>query len=230
MKKVAIIVAAGNGTRMNSETPKQFLLLQNKPLLFYTIRAFVQAFDDMEIILVLPPSQIAKGQEIVDGFFDNSRFRFCEGGRTRFHSVQNGVQMLGDEASIVFVRDGARCFVSTALIQKCYEQALAKGTAIPAIAPSDSVRWLNEGDNQMLDRKDVRLVQTPQTFLSTILVPAYNIDYKEHFTDEAAVVEAYGLKINLVEGEENNFKITTPLDYIVAANLIQNIESEETVD
>lgn len=219
MKKIAVIVAGGKGTRMNSELPKQFMLLKNKPVLYYTIEAFLSAYDDMEIILVLPVGHIAKGQEIIDGYFERSRFRICEGGRSRFHSVQNGLALV-EEESIVFVHDGVRCLVTSSLIKKCYEAALAYGNAVPAIDSKDSLRLLTSNGNKMLKRNKVKLIQTPQTFHSKILLPAFKIDYKDTFTDEASVVEAFGLKINLVEGEENNIKITTPFDIQLAETLM----------
>src|SRR5690242_8690740 len=132
MKKVALIVAAGSGLRMNSDIPKQFLLINNKPLLYYTIKAFLDAFDDMKVILVLPEEHIAKGQEIIDGFFDASIIKITAGGRTRFHSVQNGLSQIDDEC-IIFVHDGVRCFVSKELIQRCYEDAVKVGIAVPEI-------------------------------------------------------------------------------------------------
>ncbi len=219
MKKIAVIVAGGKGTRMNSELPKQFMLLKNKPVLYYTIEAFLSAYDDMQIILVLPVGHIAKGQEIIDGYFERSRFRICEGGRSRFHSVQNGLELV-EEESIIFVHDGVRCLVTSSLIKKCYEAALAYGNAVPAIDSKDSLRLVTSNGNKMLKRNKVKLIQTPQTFHSKILLPAFKIDYKDTFTDEASVVEAFGLKINLVEGEENNIKITTPFDIQLAETLM----------
>ena len=219
MKKIAVIVAGGKGTRMNSELPKQFLLLKNKPILYYTIKAFLDAYDDIEIILVLPAGHIAKGQEIIDGYFDHSRFRLCEGGRSRFHSVQNGLALI-DEEAIIFVHDGVRCLLTGNLIKKCYEAAMEYGNAIPAIDCKDSLRLLTSNGNKILKRNKVKLVQTPQTFHSKILLPAFNIDYKDKFTDEASVVEEFGLKVNLIEGEENNIKITTPFDIQLAENLL----------
>lgn len=220
MKKKAIIVAAGNGSRMNSEIPKQFMLLQGKPLLYYTIKTFLESYPDLEIILVLPEDHIAKGKEIIDGFFDEGRVSICSGGANRFESVKNGVGKLGEEECIVFVHDGVRCLITKDLIHLCYESALENHIAIPVINSKDSVRIEEEGGSVGVDRHYVKLVQTPQTFHSEILVNAFNIDYKPHFTDEATVVEAFGLKINLVEGEENNFKITTPLDMLIAEQLI----------
>jgi 2-C-methyl-D-erythritol 4-phosphate cytidylyltransferase len=219
MKKFAIIVAGGTGSRMNNSTPKQFLLLRGKPVLYHTIKSFLQSYDDMHIILVLPQDHIAAGQEIIDAFFDYSRIQIAIGGRTRFHSVQNGLQMVNEE-SIVFVHDAVRCLVSVDLIQRCYNAAIENGSAIPVIDSKDSVRLITDEGNEALERAAVKLVQTPQTFHSKILVPAYQIDYKDKFTDEATVVEAFGLKVILVEGEENNFKITRPVDLIIAEHLL----------
>ena len=219
MNKIAVIVAGGKGTRMNSELPKQFMLLKNKPILYYTVNAFFSAYDDIEIILVLPAEHIGKGQEIIDGYFDRSRFRLCEGGRSRFHSVQNGLALV-DKESIIFVHDGVRCLLTRSLIKKCYDAAIEFGDAIPAIDVKDSVRLITGNGNKILKRNKVKLIQTPQTFHSKILLPAFKIDYKETFTDEASVVEAFGLEIHLIEGEENNIKITTPFDLQLAENLL----------
>ena len=219
MKKVALIVAAGNGSRMNRDIPKQFLLLKNKPVLYYSIKAFLDAYDDVEIILVLPEEHIAKGQEIIDGYFDSSKFKITAGGRTRFHSVQKGLSLIDDE-SMIFVHYGVRCFVTKDLIKRCYDAALDFGTAVPVIDSADSIRMITKNGNKIVDRNKVKLVQTPQTFHSKILLPAFAIDYKDQFTDEASVVEAFGLKINLVEGEKNNIKITTPHDLELAKVLL----------
>ena len=219
MKKIALIVAGGKGSRMNNDIPKQFLLLKNKPVLYYTLKAFTDAYENIEIILVLPEEHIGKGQEIIDGYFDHSRIRITAGGRTRFHSVQNGLALINEE-SIIFVHDGVRCLLTVSLIKKCYQAAVENGTAVPAVECGDSVRLLTPNGNKILDRNKVRLVQTPQTFHSKILLPAFKIDYKDKFTDEATVVEAYGLEINLIEGEKNNIKITTPEDLLVAEVLL----------
>jgi 2-C-methyl-D-erythritol 4-phosphate cytidylyltransferase len=220
MEKIAVIVAAGKGSRMKSEVPKQFMLLRKKPVLYYSIKAFIDAFEDIKIILVLPEEHIGKGQEIIDGFFDNTRFRISSGGRTRFHSVKKGLALLEDQESVIFVHDGVRCLVTQKLVERCYKAAVEAGTAIPALICTDSVRILTDNGNKIIDRTKLRLIQTPQTFHSKILLPAYNIDYKESFTDEASVVEAFGIKINLIEGERNNFKITTLSDFNLAEILL----------
>lgn len=222
MKKYAIIVAGGTGTRMGRAIPKQFLLLHDRPVLYYTIKAFLEAYEDLEIILVFPEEFTDMGKEIIDAYFDYSRIRVTFGGETRFHSVQNGLKLV-EEESIVFVHDAVRCLVSTDLIHRCYQNALHMGSAVPVVVSKDSVRLLNEeeNDNEVLDRNKVVLVQTPQTFHSKILLPAFQIDYKERFTDEATVVESFGLKISLVEGEEDNIKITRPVDLLIAEALLE---------
>lgn len=220
MKKYAVIVAGGLGSRMNSAVPKQFLLLQNKPVLYYTLDAFLKAYDDLNIILVLPEEHVATGQEIIDAWFDYKRIKITVGGRTRFHSVQNGLQMV-EEESMVLVHDAVRCLLTQSLIHRCYDAALQSGAAIPVVDCKDSVRFVSAHGNEALERINVKLVQTPQAFLSTILVPAYNIDYKEKFTDEASVVEAFGMKVHLVEGEEENIKITHPADIIYAEQILE---------
>lgn len=219
MKKYAVIVAGGNGTRMGSSLPKQFLLLKDKPVLYYSIRTFLDAFDDLEIILVLPVEHVGTGQEIIDAYFDKDRIHITEGGDTRFQSVKNGLQLVEAE-SIVFVHDAVRCLISKELVTRCYEAALETGSAIPVLPSKDSVRFLTEEGNDAVDRNKVMLVQTPQTFHSKILLPAFQIDYKDKFTDEATVVEAFGLKVSLVEGEENNIKITRPIDMLIAEQLL----------
>lgn len=220
MKKIALIVAGGNGSRMNNATPKQFLILKDKPVLYYSIKAFLDAFDDIEIILVLPEEHIGKGQEIIDGYFDASKFKITAGGRTRFHSVQNGLKLIENEEAIIFVHDGVRCLLTRDLIKRCFENAVESGTAIPVADCTDSVRVVIDNGNKVLDRSKIKLVQTPQTFHSKILLPAFAIDYKDRFTDEATVVEAFGLNVNLIEGESNNIKITTPFDMKLAEILL----------
>lgn len=219
MKKIAVIVAGGSGSRMNNPTPKQFLLLNGKPVLYYSIHTFLSSYDDMQVVLVLPEEHVAAGQEIIDAFFDSNRVKITTGGSTRFHSVQNGLRLV-DVESIVFVHDAVRCLLSTNLVHRCFDAAMENGSAIPVVDCKDSIRLVTENGNEALDRNAVKLVQTPQTFHSKILLPAYQIDYKDKFTDEATVVEAFGLHVKLLAGEENNFKITTPVDMLIAEEIL----------
>lgn len=204
---------------MGSNLPKQFILLKDKPVLYYTLKTFLEAYADLQVILVLPVEYTDMGQEIIDAYFDKDRIKITAGGDTRFQSVKNGLALVEQEA-IIFVHDGVRCLLSRELIHRCYAQAVETGTAIPAIISKDSIRLLTDEGNEAYDRNKVMLIQTPQTFHSKILLPAFQIDYKDKFTDEATVVEAYGMKVSLVEGEENNIKITRPVDLLIAEKLI----------
>ncbi len=224
MKKYAIIVAGGSGTRMGGHLPKQFMLLRDKPVLYYTLKTFIESFEDLQVILVLPMDYTDMGQEIIDAFFDKDRIRITAGGDTRFQSVKNGLALV-EEESVVFVHDGVRCLLTKELIHRCYAMAAETGTAIPAIPSKDSIRLITDEGNAAFDRNRVMLIQTPQTFHSKIIVPAFQIDYKDKFTDEATVAEAYGMKVSLVEGEETNIKITRPVDLLLAEQILAERES-----
>jgi 2-C-methyl-D-erythritol 4-phosphate cytidylyltransferase len=221
MYKYAIIVAGGSGVRMGNVVPKQFLLLNDKPILYYTIKSFLDAYADMQVVLVLPEEYMKVGKELVEKKFNQSSIQYATGGETRFHSVKNGLQLIKEE-SIIFVHDAVRCMVTVGLIQRCYEQCLQTGTAIPVIAAKDSLRLITTGGttSEPIDRNNVVMVQTPQCFHSQIILPAFNIDYKEHFTDEATVVESFGIKVSLVAGEESNIKITHPVDLLIAESIL----------
>lgn len=220
MKKYAVIVAGGSGLRMGSDIPKQFLLLKGRPLLEYTLQTFLQTYSDLQIILVLPQAHITIGKEMVYKMDVGKRVQITPGGETRFHSVQNGLSMI-KERSVIFVHDGVRCLVTKQLIIDCYHQALENGSAIPAVTPTDSLRLEQDGNNQIIDRNKVRIIQTPQTFLSDILLPAFNQPYQPSFTDEATVVEAAGNKVYLIEGDYDNLKITRPADLLVAEKIME---------
>lgn len=221
MKKVAVIVAGGSGVRMGAFIPKQFLTLKGKPVLWHTINTFMHSFSDMEIILVLPEEHIERGYEIVESFEDKHRITITKGGSTRFHSVQNGLKLIKEEC-IVFVHDGVRCLISKNLIKKCYDQTVELGNAVPALTATDSIRIIDDnGLNTIADRNKIKIIQTPQTFKSSIILKAFQQQYNDSFTDEATVVESGGIKIYLIEGEHNNFKITRPSDLAVAEQLIE---------
>lgn len=219
MKKYAVIVAAGSGTRMGKEVPKQFLTLASRPILYYTLEAFYSAYPDVQVILVVSPRYMKWGEEIAKAF-DPHAITLVEGGNTRFQSVKNGLKHV-NEHSVIFVHDGVRCLVTGQLIHHCYEQAIVKGSAIPTVAVTETVRFLEGDHHRMLDRNLVRMVQTPQTFLSTILLKAFEATEQESFTDEASVVEASGEKVYLIEGEYTNIKITRPQDMAIAEEILR---------
>jgi 2-C-methyl-D-erythritol 4-phosphate cytidylyltransferase len=223
MKKIAIIVAGGTGHRMGTQVPKQFLLLGGKPVLWHTLQAFLNAYKDLEIVLVLPEEHRETGNIMVNALQASHRIRIAGGGATRWHSVKQGLAYIGrEEQAIVFVHDGVRCLVTGELIQRCYEAAVKEGNAIPAVLPVDSMRMMTgEGEYRSIERNKLRAIQTPQTFTNAILQAAYSQEYQETFTDEGSVVEADGVTINLVEGEVTNIKITRPMDMVLAEELIR---------
>ena len=220
MEKYAVIVAGGSGLRMGTTIPKQFLLLRDKPVLWYSLTAFLESFEDMQIILVLPEQHLETGREILRDTYDPNRIWMTVGGETRFHSVRNGLRHI-QKHSIVFVHDGVRCLLTPNLIRRCFTAAVDKGNAIPATMAVDSVRIETVGGNQQVDRNKIRLIQTPQTFYSDLIKTAFEQDFHESFTDEASVVEKLGVKINLIEGENSNIKITRPIDLVIAEKLLE---------
>jgi 2-C-methyl-D-erythritol 4-phosphate cytidylyltransferase len=213
MKRVAVIVAGGSGTRMGMEVPKQFLLLNGKAILIHAISAFLYAYPDIHIVLVLPKEYIELAKELVGQESLTPNIEFVEGGATRFGSVKNGLQHAND-AELVFVHDAVRCLVTPGLIKTCSETASQKGSAIPVIPVRDSMRRvdLDEQSSVIVNRENLVIVQTPQTFKKDILLSAFDVDYSPSFTDEASVVEAAGYQVHLVPGEETNIKITFPDD------------------
>lgn len=216
----AVIVAGGQGTRMGTAVPKQFLELEGKPVLYHSINSFLQAFEHIHIILVLPEQQISYAQTILQSFDKRIDLTIVAGGDTRFESVQNGLKNIPDDA-IIFVHDGVRPLASKELIKQCYQQTLEKGSAIPAIAATDSMRIVEGEHSTPLDRTKIRLMQTPQTFKAAVLLPAMHQPFQESFTDEASVVEAFGENIYLIEGEKTNIKITTPEDLLIAVSFLK---------
>ncbi|SFE79337.1 2-C-methyl-D-erythritol 4-phosphate cytidylyltransferase [Chitinophaga sp. CF118] len=222
-KKVAIIVAGGSGTRMGSAIPKQFLELAGKPVLWHTVTAFVKAYSDMQIVLVLPEVHFSYVESWLPEFAGTT-VTLVKGGETRFHSVKNGLDQV-KEPAVIFIHDGVRPLASTALIRSCYEAALAHGSAIPAIDMKDSIREIGEEGNRAVNRERFKIIQTPQTFLSELILPAFALPYDPLFTDEATVVERQGHRIQLVPGEEANIKITRPLDLVIASTLLDHPRS-----
>jgi len=224
MNRVAVIVAGGSGTRMGKELPKQFLELNGKAILIHSISAFIYAYTDIHIVLVLPKEYKELAKELVSQISLTTDIEFVEGGATRFDSVKNGLQHVKD-AELVFVHDAVRCLVTPELIKSCSETASQLGSAIPVIPVRDSMRRVDSSNQTsvIVNRENLVVVQTPQTFKRNILLSAYDVEYSSSFTDEASVVEAAGYQVHLVPGEETNIKITFPEDLQYAEwRLIRN--------
>jgi 2-C-methyl-D-erythritol 4-phosphate cytidylyltransferase len=220
VEQVTIIVAGGSGKRMNSDIPKQFLLLRDDPVLMRTVRVFHQYDPGMEIIIVLPSDQIKYWQTICRKYRFEIPHLIVHGGKTRHHSVKNAMEKI-KPGSLVAVHDGVRPLVSEALIRTCFDTAAILGNAVPVIRLTESIRMLESEKNYQADRSGFRLVQTPQVFHSDVLIGAFGQSYKPQFTDEASLVEAAGHSIHLVEGQPENFKITTNLDLCLASSVLE---------
>ncbi|MBZ0207494.1 MAG: 2-C-methyl-D-erythritol 4-phosphate cytidylyltransferase [Flavobacteriales bacterium] len=215
MKRSTIIVAGGSGKRMGASVPKQFLLLKGKPVLCRTIEAFYQADPDMQLIVVLPEDQLDSWRMLCIGHGFTLEHSVVCGGEERFHSVREGLKEVKHEG-LVAVHDGVRPLVSVELIARCLAAAEAHGAAIPVVPVSSSVREVIGDGSRAVDRARLRLVQTPQCFRVPLLRKAFERPYDPAFTDEATLVERTGTTVHLVEGEERNIKLTTPLDLRVA--------------
>ena len=219
MNKYAVIVAGGKGLRMGGKLPKQFMLLAGKPVLFHSVITFLETFPDIEVILVVPVEFTGLMQTVVEALPGSERIRIVHGGETRFHSVQNGLNAIEGDG-IVFVHDGARPLISAQLLERCYDGAKQNGSAIPAIAVAESMRKVTKNDSEPVNRDELRIIQTPQTFTTEQLRKAFQQPYSTAFTDEATVAEATSIPVFLVEGEKRNIKITTPEDLVVAEALL----------
>lgn len=216
-----IIVAGGKGLRMGSDIPKQFLPIGGKPVLMRTLERFRAYSSDLQIILVLPEAQQDYWRQLCEEYHFDVEYQLANGGQTRFHSVQNGLALVPDDAEgVVGVHDGVRPFPSIEVIRNCYETAREKKAVIPVIPVVETVRHLEGESSVTVPRSDYRLVQTPQTFEIQLLKAANHQPYNDGFTDDASVVESYGHAITLVEGNRENIKITTPYDMKIAEVLI----------
>ena len=216
-----IIVAGGKGLRMGSDIPKQFLPIGGKPVLMRTLERFREYSKDIQIILVLPEAQQTYWHQLCQEYHFDVEYTLANGGQTRFHSVQNGLAKVPDDAiGVVGVHDGVRPFPSIEVIRNCYTTAREKKAVIPVIPVVETVRHLEGEQSKTVPRDAYRLVQTPQTFDIQLLKAANRQPYNDGFTDDASVVEAFGYNITLVEGNRENIKITTPYDLKIAEVLI----------
>jgi 2-C-methyl-D-erythritol 4-phosphate cytidylyltransferase len=216
-KRSIIIVAGGKGARAGGEQPKQFRPVGDRPMLMRSIEAFYDYDYRMRIVVVLPEGFESYWQQLCDEHQFRLPHQVTRGGETRFHSVKNGLGLVADEET-VGVHDAARPFVTGELIGRCFDASYNNRCGvIPVVEEVNSVRQLTEKGSRMLDRKLLRVVQTPQVFPAAALKKAYMTDYDPTFTDDASVAEKSGVHILLVEGEESNIKITTAFDFTVAA-------------
>lgn len=211
-----IIVAGGKGTRMKSDLPKQFLLLQDRPVLMHTIDIFHKFNSKIQIILVLPESEQIYWHELCKQYHFFIPHLTTNGGATRFESVTNGLKLV-EKGNLTAIHDGVRPLVSMQTLKNCFVQAQESGAAIPVIDVFESVREITPGSSMSVDRTKYKLVQTPQVFDYDIISRSYEQEYSELFTDDASVVETAGYQVKLVEGNRENIKITTAIDLQIAS-------------
>jgi 2-C-methyl-D-erythritol 4-phosphate cytidylyltransferase len=223
LKKYAIIVAGGSGTRMGSEIPKQFLNIKKKPVLMHSINRFFYFDSTINLIVVLPENQIEYWQGLCSEHHFNIPHQIVKGGSERFYSVKNGLQLVEKDA-LVAIHDAVRPLVNFKTIKEAFEAALEFGSGIPAIPMNDSIRQFDGEHNFAVNRSNYKIIQTPQCFGSSLLLEAFNQNYKSEFTDDASVLEAHGAKIMITQGNVENIKITTPKDLILAEALIDAID------
>ena len=221
-----IIVAGGKGLRMGGEVPKQFLPVGGVPVLMRTLQQFRAYSEALRIILVLPREQQDYWRQLCKEYHfplpsegaGGGSYELADGGETRFHSVQNGLRLIPDtEQGVVGVHDGVRPFVAVDVISNCYEMARLKKAVIPVWPVVETLRHVEKGN---VYREDYRVVQTPQVFDIQLLKAANRQPYRETFTDDASVVEAYGHEVTMIPGNRENIKITTPFDLLIAESLI----------
>jgi 2-C-methyl-D-erythritol 4-phosphate cytidylyltransferase len=200
---------------MNTEIPKQFLLLNDKPVLFYSLEAFYAYNPEIQIIVVLPEIYVELWKSLCKEFHFLIKHEIAIGGETRFKSVKNGLQKINN-SKFVAIHDGARPLIDRATINLLFEDAKKHGNAIPVVPINESVRKICETGNKITDRSNLRLVQTPQIFKTKDFHKAYQQEYQEYFTDDASVIETIGIKIHLSKGNPKNIKITQAEDLKIA--------------
>ena len=224
MKKYAIIVAGGTGTRMRGNVPKQFMVLNKKLIIQYSIEAFYVFDPSIQIIIVIHPDFTAQWQQLCMEYKIAIPHKVAEGGKTRFDTVNNGLKLI-DEDGLVAIHDAARPLINTKFIEHLFKEAVTHGSAIPGLTLTDTIRMIDGDSSQQLDRTFLRAIQTPQVFRVSELKRAYEQPFQPIFTDDASVLEAAGFLLHLTEGRSGNIKITYNQDIALAEVLLKFLNS-----
>lgn len=222
LRKYALILAGGSGLRMGYPLPKQFIELAGRPILIHTLENFFSFDTKIDIVLVLPSEHADLWQQLCNKHNCKIPHRIAIGGRERFHSVQNGLELITTDG-IVFIHDAVRPLVSHQTLGRCFETSRLAGNALPVISVSESVRFVENETSQPIDRSKIMLVQTPQTFRVTLIKEAYRQPFDSKFTDDASVLENMGHIIQLTQGNRENIKITWPSDLIWAESILASL-------
>ncbi len=220
MEKYVLIVAGGKGLRMKSELPKQFIEINNRPVLMRTFDVFSSIGNINHFILVLAAEHINYWQELCEKHHFKTEHTVIEGGPKRYHSVKRGLSLIPTN-SLVAIHDAVRPFVSKSIIDNGFDVAARKGNAIPSVAIKESIRKISGSLNKSVNREKYKIVQTPQFFQSGLIKRAYEQTFNEKFTDDANILESSGKQIYLIEGDTKNIKITHPEDLVYAESLLK---------
>ena len=218
MKRFTIIVAGGSGQRMASSIPKQFLSINNEIVLMKSIRSFHEFDSTLKIIVAIPENHIPYWHDLCNKHNFTIEHIVVKGGQTRYHSVKNALEKVAKDG-VVAIHDGVRPLVSQTTIEQVFEIAEINGNAVPYIDLVDSIRFIDSDINKPVDRNKYKLIQTPQAFDCNLIKKAYKQSWDESFTDDASLVEKFGIKINLVPGNRENIKITSQIDLKIAEAL-----------
>jgi len=219
MKLSVIITAGGIGKRFTSSVPKQFLPLLGTPVLMRTINVFYQWDNKVQIILTLPVDWVEYWQNLMREHEFNVPHSIVEGGEERYHSIKNALDSC--QGDYVMIHDGVRPLVDEETLNRCTSDLENKKAVVPVVVLKESIRSVKDNSSFSLDRNDYVRVQTPQCFSLGILKKSYNEEYREVFTDDASVVEAGGNKIYMEQGNAENIKITTRLDFELAEAILK---------
>jgi 2-C-methyl-D-erythritol 4-phosphate cytidylyltransferase len=219
VKQAVIFVAGGTGTRMGSPLPKQFLTLNNTPILIHTLRNFYSFNRNFEMVVVMHQDYISFWKDLCLQFEDVPEHTVVAGGEERFHSVKNGIEAVSVDVQHIAIHDAVRPLVSHETLTRCFNTLNEHNAVVPAIPINDSIREVHGVLNKSVDRSLYKRIQTPQCFESSMLKEAYSKPFSPLFTDDASVVEANGHSVFLVEGNLENIKITSPIDLIVGESL-----------
>lgn len=217
IKRTIIIAAGGEGQRMKTDLPKQFIELDGRMIIDHTIDTFLRFDPAAQLIVVLPSDHLATFEELTK--VELNKVTLVSGGINRYASIKNGLQKA--EGDLIAIHDAVRPFVTQEIIQQSFEKAEIVGAAVPIVAVKSSLRKITFDESEAVDRSIYKEVQTPQVFKRQVILLAYEQSFEQHFTDDASVVEACGQDIALVEGSDENFKITTPIDLMLAKVLIR---------
>lgn len=221
MNEYVIIVAGGSGSRMNSDVPKQYMEANRIPIIIHTIKRFFEYKKSVQVICCVHANYFDYAEGLMQKYFPHTKIKIVLGGETRFHSVKNGLTVIKDDDSLVAVHDAARPLVSKETIERCFVSAQENNSGIPVVKVSESIRSVDGNKSIAINRDNYRIVQTPQCFKTDMLQRAFEVEYKNTFTDDATVFENAGHVVNLVEGNIENIKITLPSDISIAEALLK---------